>query len=231
MAWGYTTNARPGPRGGKGQPGEKVGTELGMGEWRRAQQSRTGAEICQHSGKMGRKGPVTEGGETACSLLIPSLDIICYSIFIPQELICSLPSPWPTEHPPSSLMLTPSGAFHPGRKAPQHTQAEGEGENIFGLTCFCYLVNRDPKLLGHVSQNGEDGKSCQDAGDGIAQGHYEGVPTETDEDALNTFAPSHPTPVHGGIASPRCQSKVPQCLSFRACHGKCFPGPKGAFNG
>lgn len=33
MAWGYTTNARPGPRGGKGQQGEKVGTQLGMGGW------------------------------------------------------------------------------------------------------------------------------------------------------------------------------------------------------
>lgn len=68
------------------------------------------AETCQDSGKT---------------------DIICYSIFIPQELVHPLPSPWPAEHPPSSLMLAPSGAFHPGRDAPQHAQAEGEGENIF----------------------------------------------------------------------------------------------------
>lgn len=81
---------------------------------------------------------------------------------------------------------------------------------MFGLTCFCHLVNRDPKLLGHVSQNGEDGKPCQDAGDGIAQGHYEGVPTEKEEDALNVLAPSHSTQVPGGIASPRCHSKVTQ---------------------
>lgn len=59
-----------------------------------------------------------------------------------------------------------------------------EKGSLFGLTCFCHLVNRDPKLLGHVSQNGEDGKSCQDAGDGIAQGHYEGVPIEEKEDDL-----------------------------------------------
>lgn len=40
MAWGYTTKARPGPRGGKGQQGEKVVTELGMGGWRRGELSR-----------------------------------------------------------------------------------------------------------------------------------------------------------------------------------------------
>lgn len=95
MAWGYTTNARPGPRGGKGQQGEKVVTELGMGgmEERRAQQSSIMAETCQDSGKIGRKGPVAEGGETAGSLLRPSSDIICYSIFTPQELVCPFPPP------------------------------------------------------------------------------------------------------------------------------------------
>lgn len=97
----------------------------------RAQQSSTTAETCQDSGKRGRKGPVAEHGETACSLLRPSLDITCYSIFTPRELVYPLACPWPAEHPPSSLMLTASGSVHPARDAPQHTQADGEGENIF----------------------------------------------------------------------------------------------------
>ena len=40
MAWGYTTKARPGPRGGKGQQGETGVTVLGMGGWRRGELSR-----------------------------------------------------------------------------------------------------------------------------------------------------------------------------------------------
>lgn len=40
MAWGYTTKARPGPRGGKGQQGEKRVTALGRGGWRRGQPRR-----------------------------------------------------------------------------------------------------------------------------------------------------------------------------------------------
>jgi len=40
MAWGYTTKARPGPRGGKGQQGEKGVTVLGMGGWRRGEPNR-----------------------------------------------------------------------------------------------------------------------------------------------------------------------------------------------
>lgn len=72
-----------------------------------------------------------------------------------------------------------------------------ENRSLFGLTCFGHLVDRDPELLGHVSQNREDGKPRQNAGDGIAQGDYEGVPTEEKANALNIAAPCW-----GGLASP-----------------------------
>ena len=87
-------------------------------------------------------------------------------------------------------MMTPSDTFRlEGMLLSAPGQRVKEKGSSFGLTCFCHLVNRDPKFLGHVSQNREDGKPCQDAGDGIAQGHYEGVPIEEKEDALNMLAP------------------------------------------
>lgn len=62
-------------------------------EERRAQQSSTMAETCQASGKMGRKGPVAEGGETACSLLRSSftrqhllLNIYTTGTYLPPSL-------------------------------------------------------------------------------------------------------------------------------------------------
>lgn len=72
-----------------------------------------------------------------------------------------------------------------------------ENRSLFDLTCFGHLVDGDPELLGHVSQNREDGKPRQNAGDGIAQGDYEGVPTEKKANALNIAAPCW-----GGLASP-----------------------------
>lgn len=133
MAWGYTTNARPGPRGGKGQQGEKVVTELSMGGDGGEESS---AE--QHHGR-NLPGLWQDKQEGSCGRGWRNSQLLAQT-FIRHHLLLNiyttgtclpLPSPWPAEHLPSSLMLTPSGAFHPGRYSPQHTQAEGEGESIF----------------------------------------------------------------------------------------------------
>lgn len=65
MAWGYTTKARPGPRRSKGQQGEKEGTVMGMGGWKRGEPR--GMTLQQGLGKgsckMNRRIPAAEGGE------------------------------------------------------------------------------------------------------------------------------------------------------------------------
>lgn len=65
MAWGYTTKARPGPRGGKGQQGEKGMTALDTG----GGEGEESPAVWHHNGalqgfcKVGRRGLVAEGGE------------------------------------------------------------------------------------------------------------------------------------------------------------------------
>lgn len=80
MAWGYTTKARPGPRGGKGQQGETGVTVLGMRGWmeERGEGRETSRDL---------PGLLQDGREESCSRECRRISLLLAQPFIRHHLV------------------------------------------------------------------------------------------------------------------------------------------------